>query len=142
MDSDDVFEHYQVAAASFFPKKVSKRARGESNKTPSKKARTDDAPATAPSKENSPPPPPSEQTTPTPVNPQPSSKAVDKEALNNLPEGSLPSLVVSFAREKIYKLSKHRHSQAAITDTASMEADQVLKRGLDEIVSVSQFLLL
>ncbi|XP_062078969.1 uncharacterized protein LOC133783371 [Humulus lupulus] len=135
MDSDDVFDHYQAVAASSIPKKDGKRARGESSKTPSKKARTDDAPATAPSKENTPPPPPTEQTTPTPANPQPSSRAADKEALDNSSEGSLPSLVVGSAREMIYKLSKHRRSQAAITETASMEADQVVNRGLNEIVS-------
>ncbi|XP_062113928.1 peptidyl serine alpha-galactosyltransferase-like [Humulus lupulus] len=124
-----------VAAASSAQKKDSKRARGESSKTPSKKDRTDDVPATTPSKENSPPPPSFRQATPTPADPQPSSKAPEKEALDTRPEGSLPSLVVSSARERIYKLSKHKRSQAAITETASMEVDHVVNRGLNEIVS-------
>ena len=136
-----MFEHYRDDAASSGQKKNSNRARGESSKTASKKARTDDPPATAPSKENSPPPPPTEQTTPTPVNPHPSSRAADKEALDNLPEGSLSSLVVGSARKRIYKLSKHRRSQAAINETASMEVDQIINRGLNEIVSVSHLLL-
>ncbi|XP_062086115.1 uncharacterized protein LOC133792217 [Humulus lupulus] len=135
MDSDDVFEHYKPAATSSGQTKDNKRARGESSKTPSKKARIDDPPATAPSKENSPPPPSSKQPASTFADLQPSPKAPSREALNIQPEGSLPSLMVSSARERIYKLSKHRHSQAAITDTASMEANQVLNRGLNEIVS-------
>ncbi|XP_062094161.1 uncharacterized protein LOC133800223 [Humulus lupulus] len=133
MDSKDVFEHYQAAATSSAQKKDSKRARGESSKTPSKKARTDDVPTNAPSKENSPPPPSSKQATPTPADPQPSSKAPDKEALDIRPKGSLPSLMVSSTRERIYKLSKHKRSQAAITETSSTEADQVVNRGLNEI---------
>ena len=126
MDSGDVFAHYEAAATSSVPKKDSKRARGESSKTPSKKARTEDTPTVVPSKENMTPPPPTEQSMPTPVNPQPSSRAADQETLDNLPEGSLSSLVVGSARERIYKLSKHKRSQEAITETISMEADQIL----------------
>ncbi|XP_062114939.1 uncharacterized protein LOC133828903 [Humulus lupulus] len=135
MDSEDVFEHYRAAAVSSGQKKDNKRARGESSKTASKKARTDDPPAIASSKENSPPPTPPEQPTSTSADQQTSPKAPSSHTLRAPPEGSLPSLVVNSARERIYKLSKHRRSQAAITDTASMEADQVLNRGLNEIVS-------
>ncbi|XP_062114833.1 uncharacterized protein LOC133828197 [Humulus lupulus] len=146
MDSEDMFEHYRAAAASSGQKKNSKRARGESSKSTSKKARTDDPSATAPSTENSPPPSSLEQpaSTPsvgqtsnptTPADQQPSPKAPSSNTLRTPPEGSLPSLVVSSAREKIYKLSKHKRSQAAITETTSMEANQVLNRGLNEIFS-------
>ncbi|XP_062074877.1 uncharacterized protein LOC133778874 [Humulus lupulus] len=146
MDSEDVFEHYRIAAAFSGKKKNSKRARGESSNTASKKARTDDPPATAPSKESSPPPSPLEQPalTPsvdqtsnptTPVDQQPSPKAPSSQTLRTQPEGSLPSIVVCSAMERIYKLSKHKHSQAAITETTSMETDQVINRGLNEIVS-------
>ncbi|XP_062099006.1 uncharacterized protein LOC133804919 [Humulus lupulus] len=135
MDSGDVFTHYEAAAASSVLKKDSKRARGESSKTPLKKARTEDTPTAVPSKENMTPSPPTEQSTPTPVNPQPSSRAADKETFDNLSEGSLSSLVVGSARERIYKLSKHRRSQAAINETASMEVDQIINRGLNEIVT-------
>ncbi|XP_062099777.1 uncharacterized protein LOC133805619 [Humulus lupulus] len=139
MDAKDVFKHYRAAAASSGQKKDNKRARGESSKAATKKARTDDPPATAPMKENSPPPPPPEQPALTSADQQPSPKAPSNHTLRTPPEGSLPSLVVSSARERIYKLSKHRRSQAAITDTASMEADQVLNRGLNEIVSGRNF---
>ncbi|XP_062093622.1 uncharacterized protein LOC133799640 [Humulus lupulus] len=146
MDSEDVFKHYKADAASSGQKKNSKGARGESSKTSPKKAQTDDPPATAPSKENSPPPSPLEQSasTPsvgqtshpaTPADQQPSPKALSSHTLRTPPEGSLPSIMVISARERVYKLSKHRHSQAAITETTSMEADQVLNRGLNEIVS-------
>ena len=140
MDSEDFFEHYQTAAAASVPKD-SKRARGESSKTPSKKARTEDDPGAGPSKENMTPPPPAEQSSPAPTNPQPPSRVAGRETLDNLSEGSLSSLVVGSARERIYKLSKHRRSQAAINETASMTADQIINRGLNEIVSVSQLLL-
>ena len=142
MDFEDVFEHYMATTASSGQKKDSKRARGESSKTASKKARTDDPPATAPSKENSPPPTPLEQPASTPADQQPSPKAPSSQTLHTQPEGSLPSLVVSSARERIYKLSKHKRSQAAITETTSMETDQVINRGLNEIVSVSQLLMM
>ncbi|XP_062088782.1 uncharacterized protein LOC133795346 [Humulus lupulus] len=146
MDSKDVFEHYKAAAASYGQKKNNKRARKESSKTASKKARTDDPPTTAPSKENSPPPFPFEQPTSTPsveqtsnpatpIDQQPSPKAPSSQTLRTQPEGSLLSIVVSSARERIYKLSKHKHSQAAITETTSMEIDQVINRGLNEIAS-------
>ena len=134
MDSEDVFEHYRAAATSSGQKKDSKRARGESSKTPSKKARTDDPPASAPLQENSPPTTPLEQPASTPADQQ---RVPSREALNTQLEGSLPSFVVSSARERIYKLSKHKRSQASITETVSMEADQVVNRGLNEIVSVS-----
>ncbi|XP_062085988.1 uncharacterized protein LOC133792095 [Humulus lupulus] len=135
MDSGDFFDHYQVVVDSSVLKKDSKRARGESSKTPSKKARTEDAPATAPSKEGLPPPPLSEQTTPAPVNPRPSSKAVDKETLDHSSEGSLSSHIVGMARERIYRLSKHKRSQTTINDTATMHIDQIINRGLNEIAS-------
>ena len=141
MDSEDFFEHYQTAAAASVPKD-NKRARGESSKTPSKKARTEDTPGAGPSKENMTLPPPTEQSTPAPENPQLSSKAAGRETLDNLSEGSLSSLMVGSARERIYKLSKHRRSQAAINETTSMEVDQIINRGLNEIVSVSHLLLL
>ncbi|XP_062094061.1 uncharacterized protein LOC133800105 [Humulus lupulus] len=97
MDSEDVFEHYRAVAASSGQKKDNKRDRGESSKTASKKARTNDPPATAPSKENSPPPTPLEQPASTPADQQPSPKAYSRETLHTQPEGSLPSLVVSFS---------------------------------------------
>ncbi|XP_062074855.1 uncharacterized protein LOC133778850 [Humulus lupulus] len=74
MDSGDFFAHYQAAAEASAPKKDSKRARGESSKTPAKKARTEDAPADAPSREDLTHPPAPEQQTPAPANPRPSSK--------------------------------------------------------------------
>ncbi|XP_062099754.1 uncharacterized protein LOC133805589 [Humulus lupulus] len=66
MSSEDMFEHYKVVAASSGKKKDSKRSRGESSKTASKKARTEDPQATVPSKENTPPPSPLEQPNLTP----------------------------------------------------------------------------
>ncbi|XP_062099183.1 uncharacterized protein LOC133805096 [Humulus lupulus] len=141
MDSEDVFEHYRAAAASSGQKKNSKRARGESSKTASKKARTDDPPATAPSKENSPPPSPLEQPTSTPsvdqtsnpatpIDEQPSPKAPSSQTLRTQPEGSLPSIVVSSARERIYKLSKHKCSQGLLTITAGWRrAGALVSRG-------------
>ncbi|XP_062103725.1 uncharacterized protein LOC133814831 [Humulus lupulus] len=144
MDSEDMFEHYRAVAASSSQKKNSKRARGESSKTASKKAQTDDPPAIAPSKENSPPSSPLEQPASTlsveqtsnpatPIDQQPSPKAPSSQTLCTPLEGSLPNIVVSSARERIYKLSKHKRSQASITKTTSMEANQVLNRGLNEI---------
>ncbi|XP_062109752.1 uncharacterized protein LOC133821531 [Humulus lupulus] len=134
MDSDDFFEHYQTAAAASVPKD-SKRARGESSKAPSKKARTEDTPGAGPSKENTTPPPPTEKSSPAPANPQPSSRAAGRETLDNASEGSLSNLVVGSARERIYTLSKHRRSQTTINEIASMTADQIINRGLNEIVS-------
>ena len=142
MDSRDFFAHYQAAAEASVPKKDSKRARGESSKTPSKKARTEDAPTDAPSKEDLTHPPAPEKQTPTPADPRSSSKAVDKETTDHLSEGSLPSHIVGMARERLYRLSKHKRSQVAINDTATMDINEVINRGLNEIASVSRLLLL
>ena len=141
MNSGDFFAHYQAAAEASVPKD-GKRARGESSKTPAKKARTENASTDAPSKENLTYPPAPEQQTPTPADPRSSSKAVDKEAMDHLSEGSLPSHVVGMARERIYRLSKHKRSQVAINDTATMDIHDIINRGLNEIASVSCLLLL
>ncbi|XP_062104631.1 uncharacterized protein LOC133815865 [Humulus lupulus] len=146
MPSEDVFEHYKVAAASSGRKKDNKRTRGERSKIASKKARTEDPPATVPSKENTPPPSPLEKpastppvnqhsTPPTPVDRHRTPQDPTSQTQRTQPEGSLFSIVVSSARERIYKLSKHKRSQEAIDRTISMETDQILNRGLNEIVS-------
>ncbi|XP_062114388.1 uncharacterized protein LOC133825471 [Humulus lupulus] len=72
MSSEDVFDHYTAAATPSSRKKDSKRVRGESSKTSSKKARTEVPSAAAPSRETT--PPPTKETTP-PTSPldQPSS---------------------------------------------------------------------
>ncbi|XP_062100620.1 uncharacterized protein LOC133806547 [Humulus lupulus] len=153
MSSEDVFEHYKAAAASSGRKKDSKRTRGESSKTASKKARTEDPPATVPSNENTPPPSPLKQlastppvdqhsTPPTPVDQHPTPQDPTSRTHRTQPEDSLSSSVVSSARERIYKLSKHKRSKEAIDGTISMETDQILNRWLNEIVSVSYFLML
>ncbi|XP_062085335.1 uncharacterized protein LOC133791421 [Humulus lupulus] len=146
MSYEDVFEHYKVVAASSGRKKDSKRTRGESSKTASKKARTEDPPTTVPSKENTPPPSPLEKSAstppvdqhsspPTPVNQLPTPQDPTSQTQHTQPKGSLSSSVVSSDRERIYKLSKHKRSQEAIDDTISLETDQILNRGLNEIVS-------
>ncbi|XP_062088765.1 uncharacterized protein LOC133795328 [Humulus lupulus] len=66
MSFEDVFEHYKATAASSGRKKDNKRTRGESSKTASKKARTEDPLATVSMKENTPPPSPLEQPASTP----------------------------------------------------------------------------
>ncbi|XP_062075786.1 uncharacterized protein LOC133779905 [Humulus lupulus] len=146
MSSEDVFEHYKAAAAFSGRKKDSKRTRGEKSKTASKKARTEDSPATVPLKDNTPPPSPLEQPTstppvdqhstpPTPADQHPTPQDPTGRTHRTQPEGSLSSSVVSSAKERIYKLSKHKRSQEAINDTISMETEQILNRGLNEIVS-------
>ncbi|XP_062090212.1 uncharacterized protein LOC133794317 [Humulus lupulus] len=140
MSSKDVFEHYKAAAASSGRKEDSKRTRGESSKTAPKKARTEDPPATVPSKDNTPPPSPLEQpgstppvdqdaTPPTIVDQHPTPQDPTSRTHRtqpSQPECSLSSSVVSSTRERIYKLSKHKRSQEAIDDTISMEIDQIL----------------
>ncbi|XP_062080951.1 uncharacterized protein LOC133785751 [Humulus lupulus] len=146
MSSGDVFEHYKVATASSGKKKDNKRTRGDSSKIASKKARTEDPPATVPSKENTPPPSPPEQpastppvdqhsTPPTPVDQHPTPQVPTSQTQRTQPEGSMSSIVISSARERIYKLSKHKHIQEAVNETISMETDQILNRGLNELVS-------
>ncbi|XP_062094340.1 uncharacterized protein LOC133800399 [Humulus lupulus] len=66
MSSEDVFAHYKAAATSSGRKKDSKRVRGESSKTASKKAQTEGPSAAVPSKENTPPPSPFDQSASTP----------------------------------------------------------------------------
>ncbi|XP_062079942.1 uncharacterized protein LOC133784668 [Humulus lupulus] len=90
MNSGDFFAHYQAAAEASVPKD-GKRVLGESSKTPAKKAQTENASTDAPSKENLTHPPAPKQQTPSPANPRSSSKAVDKEAMDHLSEGSLPN---------------------------------------------------
>ncbi|XP_062113263.1 uncharacterized protein LOC133824404 [Humulus lupulus] len=144
MSLEDVFKHYKAVATSSGRKKDNKRTRGESSKNASKKARIEDPPATVPSKENTPPPSPLKQpastppvdqhsTPPTPVDQHPTPQDPTSQTQRTQPEGSLSSSVVSSARERIYKLSKHKHSQEAIDSTISMETDQILNRGLNEI---------
>ncbi|XP_062085602.1 uncharacterized protein LOC133791699 [Humulus lupulus] len=65
MSSGYMFNRYTAPAAPSSRKKESKRHRGESNKAPStKKARNEDLPAAAPSKEIMPPPAPLDQKSP------------------------------------------------------------------------------
>ncbi|XP_062109646.1 uncharacterized protein LOC133821232 [Humulus lupulus] len=133
-----MFDRYTAPAAPSSWKKESKWHRGESSNAPStKKARTEDLPAAAPSKETTPPPAPLDQqsplapakqnsTPPTPTNQTPQ---------GNQPEDALTSTVVGSTRERIYKLSKHKRSREAIFGTNSMEANQIINRWLNEIAS-------
>ncbi|XP_062075220.1 uncharacterized protein LOC133779252 [Humulus lupulus] len=134
MSFEDVFEHYKVAAASSGRKKDSKRTRGESSKTASKKAKNEGPLAAVPSKDPTPPPSPLDQQASTPpVNQHSTPPTPSNQPHRTQPEGSLSSTVVNSARERIYKLSKHKPSQEAIDGTISMETDQILNRGLNEI---------
>ncbi|XP_062093066.1 uncharacterized protein LOC133798654 [Humulus lupulus] len=131
-----MFEYYKAAAASSGRKKDSKRVRGESSKTDSKKARTEGPLAVVPSKENMPPPSPLDQPASTPpVDQHPTPPTPFDQPHRTQPKGSLSSTMVSSARERIYNLSKHKRSQEAIDGTISMETDQIINRGLNEIVN-------
>ncbi|XP_062119191.1 uncharacterized protein LOC133832934 [Humulus lupulus] len=144
MSSEDMFDHYTAVATPSSRKKDSKRVRGESSKAASKKAQTEGPSAAAPSKETTPPPtketmpPPSplDQPSPTaPVNQNSTPPAPTDHPCHTQPEDTLTITVVSSARERIYKLSKHKRRQEAIVGTNSMEADQIINRGLNEIAS-------
>ncbi|XP_062075735.1 uncharacterized protein LOC133779847 [Humulus lupulus] len=124
MSSGDMFDHYTASTAPSSRKKDSKRLRGESSKAASKKARTKDhPPAATPLKEKMPPPSPhDQQSPPAPVNQHSTPPApTEQTPQGNQPGDALTSTVVGLARERIYKLSKHKRSQEAIVGTNSME---------------------
>ncbi|XP_062075429.1 uncharacterized protein LOC133779487 [Humulus lupulus] len=123
MSSEDMFELYSVPAAPSSKKKESRPHRGESSKNPPmKKAQTGDPPAAVPSKETTPPPSPLDQTSPpAPVDQNPPPPAPADQTPPDQTGDVLTNYVISSAKERMTKLSRHRCSREAIISTESME---------------------
>ncbi|XP_062103176.1 uncharacterized protein LOC133814199 [Humulus lupulus] len=147
MSSEDLFELYSevVPAAPSSKKKGSRPHRGERSKNPpTKKARTRDPPAPVPSRETTPPPAPFDQTSPSaPVDQTPHAAPADRlpplapvdQAPLDQTGDALMSIVLSSAKDRMKKISRHRRSREAIIGTDSMEVDQIINRALNEIGS-------
>ncbi|XP_062088655.1 uncharacterized protein LOC133795215 [Humulus lupulus] len=124
---------------------------------PTKKSRTNNPPAPTPTKETTPPPASArEATPPTPINPDPPSlngqtpplTPVDpmpptstvQQSAGRREEASgddLTGAVLNSAKDRLSRITKHRHSQEAIQETDSIGVDQVLNHSLNEELTQS-----
>ncbi|XP_062103586.1 uncharacterized protein LOC133814671 [Humulus lupulus] len=142
MSAEDPFNMYSepdpVTPAS--KKKGSRQHRGESSSNPpTKKAQTEDPPIPVPSKETTPPPAPVDQTSPpAPVDqtppPAPADQTLPDQKGKTLEEALMNIALIS-AKDRVTKLSRHRHSRESISDTDSLEVDQIFSRALNEVLS-------
>ncbi|XP_062080947.1 uncharacterized protein LOC133785727 [Humulus lupulus] len=119
-------------------KKSNRRQPREGCSDPSvKRARTKDPPAPTPSKETTPPPGPADQNPPAPTdqnplvvaNPSPAAQ-LDK----TLVEAILNSACTS-ASDRLKKLSRHRIILESFSNSPTMPVDQLLNRGLNELLT-------
>ncbi|XP_062114441.1 vegetative cell wall protein gp1-like [Humulus lupulus] len=125
MSVEDIFDLYSEPEPAARPskKKGSKQHRGESSSNPpTKKTQIADPPIPVPSKETTPPPAPIDQTSPpaptdqtrppAPVNQHPPAPA-DQTPPDQTGE-ALTNIVLSSAKDRLAKLSRHRRSREAI----------------------------
>ncbi|XP_062100895.1 uncharacterized protein LOC133806822 [Humulus lupulus] len=147
MLAEDLFDMYSKPdpVAPSNKKKGSRKHRGESSwNPPTKKARTEDPLVPFPSKETTPPPTPIDQTSPlAPVDqtcpPAPANQTPPTHADQTPPDQigeALTNMVLSSAKDRLTKLSRHRHSREAISNTDSMEVDQIFNRALNKVLNL------
>ncbi|XP_062104255.1 proline-rich receptor-like protein kinase PERK8 [Humulus lupulus] len=145
MSAEDLFDLYSEPepAAPSRKKKGSRQHRGvSSSNPPKKKTQTADPPIPVPSKETMPPPAPIDQTSPptlvnqtcppTPLN-QPPPAPADQTPPDQTGD-ALTNIVLSSAKDRMIKLSRHRRSREAIIGTDSMKINQIINRALNEVL--------
>ncbi|XP_062118818.1 uncharacterized protein LOC133832497 [Humulus lupulus] len=146
MSAEDPFNLYSEPdpVAPVSKKKGSRQHRGESNNNPPmKKTRTEDPPILVPSKETTPPPAPVDQPSPpapmdqtlppTPADQTPPTPT-DQTPPNQTGEALMNMALIS-AKDRLTKLLRHQHSREAISNTDSMEVEQIFNRALNEVPS-------
>ncbi|XP_062075293.1 uncharacterized protein LOC133779336 [Humulus lupulus] len=117
-------------------KKLNRRQLGEGCSDPSaKRARTEDPPTPTPSKEATPAPGPADQTPPAPTNQNPPAPANPSLATQPDKTQVLLNSTYTSASDRLKKLSRHQRSLESFSNAPTMSVDQLLSRGLNELLT-------